>query len=421
MSVIVVGLNHRTVPVGLLERMAVPPEALPKALHDLSGREHIVEAVILSTCNRMEVYALVTKFHGAVGDVCDFLAGLSGADPAHFTDHLYTYYEDAAVTHLFTVAAGLDSLIVGEHEILGQVRDAWQAAEQEAAAGSVLSRVFRHAVEAGRRVRRETEIGRHPVSIPLAAVAVAAEQLAGLDGCRVLMIGAGEMGAGVAGALRYREIADLCVANRTVARAEAVAAASGGRAVGLDAIEAELRTADVVFGSTSSKEVLIERGLLEQVMVEREAPLLIVDIALPRDVDPGVAHLDGVTLLDLDDLKDFAARSAERRRREISRVRTIVDAEIARYRDDQRARELAPLIRALRDRGEAIRAAEIERFAGRLGALDPEQREAVEAVTEAIVNKLLHEPTVRLKDAAGTGRGELLAEVLSTLFDLDER
>jgi glutamyl-tRNA reductase len=421
MSLIVVGLNHRTVPVDLLEQMAVPSETLPKALHDLSHREHLLEAVLLSTCNRTEVYARATKFHGAVGDVCDFLASWSGAAPEQFTDYLYTYYEDAAVNHLFSVAAGLDSMIVGEHEILGQVRSAWRIAEREQASGPFVSRVFRHAVESGKRVRAETELGRHPVSISSAAVAVAAERLAGLDGCRVLAIGAGDMGEGIARAVRHRDVEDLCIANRTLGRAEVLAAAVGGRAVDLDGVPAELERADVVFASTSAKEVLVERSTVEAAVAARDgAPLLIVDIGLPRDVDSGVAELEGVTLLDLDDLKDFAARSAERRRREINRVRLILDAEVARYRDEQRAREVAPLITALRDRAERIRADELARHASRLGDLAPAQRAAVEALTRGIINKLLHRPSAQLKDVAGTERGELLAEALATLFELPD-
>jgi glutamyl-tRNA reductase len=419
MSLIVVGLNHRTVPVDLLEQMAVPPETLPKALHDLSSRDHLLESVLLSTCNRTEIYAQATKFHAAVGDVCDFLASWSGADPEQFTDHLYTYYEDAAINHLFSVAAGLDSMIVGEHEILGQVGNAWRVSEHEGASGPFVSRVFRHAVESGKRVRTETELGRHPVSISSAAVAVVAERLAGLDGCRVVVLGAGEMGEGVARAVRHRDVHDLCIVNRTLGRAERLAASVGGRAASLDALPEQIVGADVVFTSTASKDILVERSTIETVMDRRGGDaLMVVDLALPRDVDPGVSELDDVTLLDLDDLKDFAARSADRRHREIARAREILDSEVARYRDEQRAREVAPLIATLRARAEEIRAAEIDRFGGRLASLDDTQRGVVDAVTQSIVNKLLHEPSVRLKDVAGTDRGDALSDALAALFDL---
>jgi glutamyl-tRNA reductase len=417
--VIVVGLNHRTVPVELLERMTVPEHQLAKVLHDLAAREHLLEVAVLSTCNRTEIYARCTHFHAAVGDVRDFLAAYSGAPPEDFESHLYTYYDEAAISHLFSVAAGLDSMIVGESEILGQVRDAWQAAVREQTAPQLLSRLFKHAVESGKRVRTETGISRHPVSIPSAAVTVAAEHLGSLEGARVLVVGAGQMGSGLASTLRSRGVEQVWVANRTSRRAERLAAETGGEAIAFADIADALVDADVLLTSTASREVLIERATVEMVMACRDGrPLLIVDVALPRDVDPGVGELPDVTLLDLDDLKDFAQRSAERRRREIGKVREILAAEIERYRAERAAREVAPLVAALRELGEDVRRTEYERFKARLAQLDPDTRAFVDALTQGIVNKLLHEPTVRVKDAAGTPRGDYYADALATLFDL---
>ncbi|HEY5173764.1 MAG TPA: glutamyl-tRNA reductase [Acidimicrobiia bacterium] len=419
MSLVVVGLNHRTVPVELLERMTVPEERLAKALHDLAAREHLLEVVLLSTCNRTEIYARCTHFHAAVGDVRDFLAAHSGADPDEFADHLYTYYDEAAVAHLFSVAAGLDSMIVGESEILGQVRDAWQTAVREETAPQLLSRMFKHAVESGKRVRTETGISRHPVSIPSAAVAVAAEHLGDLDGARVLVIGAGQMGSGLASTLRSRGVAEVFVANRTMERAERLADAIGARAIPLADIADTLVDTDVLLTSTASSEVLVERAMVEMVMACRDGrPLLIVDVALPRDVDPGVGDVADVTLLDLDDLKEYAQRSAERRRGEIGKVRAILAAEIERYRAERAAREVGPLVTALRDLAEDARRGELERFRAKLAKLDPDTRDLVDAITQGLVNKLLHEPTVRVKDAAGTPRGDYYADALASLFDL---
>ena len=419
MSLIVVGLNHRTVPVELLERMTVPEVVLPKVLHDLVARENLLETVVLSTCNRTEIYAFCTRFHAAVGDVAEFLAAYSGADPADFTDHLYTYYDDAAVTHLFSVAAGLDSMIVGESEILGQVRSAWLAAEQEETAGHLLAGVFRHAVESGKRVRTETQIGRHPVSISSAAVAVAAEHLGGLEGCRVLVIGAGEMADGMAVALANRGVADICVANRTLGHGEDLAARVGGRAVELDALPQELAQADLVLASTGSSDVLVERGAIEIAVEGRtDRPLLIVDVAMPRDIDPGVGDVDGVRLLDIDDLKDFAQRSTDRRRAEIGKAREILNEELERYRAERDARQAVPLVVALREMGDDVRAHELARFASRFAQLDEKTRADIEALTQGIVNKLLHEPTVRLKATAGTDLGAAYADALAALFDL---
>jgi glutamyl-tRNA reductase len=417
-SLIVVGLNHRTAPVDLLERMTVPEEQLAKVLHDLSAREHLLEVVVLSTCNRIEVYARCTHFHPAVGDVSAFLAAYSGAAPEDFADLLYTYYDDAAVAHLFAVAAGLDSMIVGESEILGQVREAWQAAVREGTAPQ-LTGLFRHAVESGKRVRTETGIGRHPVSIPSAAVTVAAEHLGTFDGAKVLVVGAGQMGTGLASTLRSRGDDRVWIANRTFARAQEAAERIGGEAIPLSEVADTLVDADVLLSSTASPQVLIERSTIEMVMACRGGrPLLVVDVALPRDVDPGVREVNDVTLLDLDDLKDYAQRSAERRRREIAKVREILAAEIDRYRADRSGREVAPLVTSLRELGERVRTGELARFRAKLDRLDPEQREVVEALTEGIVNKLLHEPTVRVKDAAGTPRGYYYADALAALFDL---
>lgn len=420
MSVIVVGLNHRTVPVELLERMAVPEARLTKALNDLVGREHLLEVAVLSTCNRTEIYAYCSRFHPAVGDVVEFLAEYSGAHPDDFNDHLYTYYDDAAVSHLFTVAAGLDSMIVGEGEILGQVRNAWTAAEAEKVSATLLGQVFRHAIESGKRVRTETEIGRHPVSISSAAVAVAAEHLGGLEGCRVLVIGAGDMGEGMTIAIATRGVADICVANRTVENAQELAERVGGRVAPLSALTEEFARADVVLASTGASEVLIDRGTVESIMQERrDQRMLIVDVALPRDIDPGVGEIPGVTLLDIDDLKGYAQRSTDRRRAEIGKAREILGAEIERYREERAARIVAPIVTALHRRGEQLRAAEIDRQASRLSGLDEPTMQLIESITRGIVNKLLHEPTVRVKDNAGTDRGDVLADALNALFDLD--
>ena len=418
MSVIVVGLNHRTVPVELLERMTVREPELAKVLHDLASREHLLEVVVLSTCNRTEIYARCTHFHGAVGDIGEFLAQYSGAETSEFADLLYTYYDDAAIAHLFSVAAGLDSMIVGESEILGQVREAWQGALRAETAPQ-LSRLFKHAVESGKRVRTETGISRHPVSIPAAAVTVAAERLGDLAGARVLVIGAGHMGTGLASTLRSRGVESVVIANRSPEKAEALAREIGATAIPLAEVADALVDVDVVLASTASSDVLLERATIEMVMACRAGrPLLILDVALPRDVDPHVHGIADVTLLDLDDLKEFAQRSAELRRREITKVREILAAEIDRYRAERSAREVAPLVAALRDHAEEVRRGELERFRAKLGALDPDARELIDAITQGVVNKLLHEPTVRVKTEAGTPRGDYYADALTALFDL---
>ena len=421
MSVVVVGLNHRTVPLELLERMTVSDARLPKALADLGWRENVGEVVVLSTCMRTEIYVVAERFHGAVGDVRNFLAELSFTHPEAFSDHLYSFYEDAAVAHLFRVACGLDSAVLGESEILGQVRAAWERAAAEGAAGPTLGALFRHAVEVGKRARSETGIGRGTTSVSQAAVEMAAHHLGTLAGKRILVLGAGDMGEGMAVALAASPgVGEVMVANRTWAKAAALAARVGGRAVQLGGLGSALEAADVLLTSTGAASVLLHADDLVPVMAARDdRPLLVVDVAVPRDVDPGVAELAGVTLLDMDDLRAFAEAGIAERRREIARVQAIVDSEVERYTAASTARELVPLVVALRRRAEEVRAGELARYRSRLDELDDRQREAVEALTRGILAKLLHEPTVRLKQAAGSHRGDRLAEALRALFDLD--
>ena len=419
MSVVVVGLNHRTVPLDLLERMTVPSSLLPKALADLTSREHVTEAVVLSTCNRIEVYAFAEKFHGAYQDIRNFFAEVSHVAPEEFSDHLTSLYDGDAARHLFSVASGLDSAVLGEHEILGQVRTAWEVSSAEGAVGPVLNPLFRHALEVGKRVRTETAISRNITSVSQAAVAMATDRLGGLEGRQVLVVGAGEMGEGLARALHSGGVAGIRVANRTWDRAVEVAERLGGVPVRLDDLPHHLAEVDVLLTSTGASAVILEHGDLASVVGERHGrELLVVDIAVPRDVDPAAGEIEGVTLLDMDDLREFAEVGIRERQREVTAVQAIVAAELDRYVDESTARSVAPLVASLRSRGDLVRSGELERLAARLGYLDDRQREAVEALAAGIVGKLLHEPTVRMKDAAGTARGERLAEALRDLFDL---
>lgn len=420
MSYVVVGLNHRTVPLDLLERMTIAPPLLPKALHNLAAREHLAEVALLSTCNRTEIYALCTKFHSAVHDVNEFLAEQSFAPAEEFADHLYTYYDDAAVAHLFGVAAGVDSMILGEGEILGQVRDSWQTADREGTARQALARVFRHALEVGKRSRTETGIGRGAVSISSAAVSLAVERLGSLVGAKVLILGAGEMGEGMAISLVGSGVSEVVIANRSTKRASELAARVGGRAIALQSFRKALVDADLLLTSTGALDIVIDRGDVERVMRQRQgSPLLIVDVAVPRDIDPGAAKVPGVTLLDMDDLKAFAERSMDQRKREVAKVRGIIAEELDSFREERDAREVAPLIQELHALGERVRVAEIERFRARLEGLDPKTSEVIEALTQGVVNKLLHEPTVRVKKVAGTAQGEIYADALAMLFNLE--
>lgn len=419
MSVVAIGLNHRTVPLELLERTTIDASRLPKVLADLVTRPNLSEAVVLSTCNRTEVYAVAERFHGAYGDVRDALAEAAFIPPEDFVDHLYVHYDTEAVRHLFSVSGGLDSAVLGESEILGQVKDAWELALQEGTAGPALNLLFRHAVETGKRARTETTISHHTTSISQAAVSMAVAELGGLEGRRVVVLGAGEMGEGMAVSLLGAGAGEVVVANRTWDRALEVADRVGGRAVRLADLHTAISDADVLLTSTGATSLMLEHADLESALARRpDRALLIVDIAVPRDVDPAAADLPGVTLLDMTDLRRFADAGLRGRQGEVVAVRAIVDEELERFVELRSAREAAPLVSQMRRRAEELRVAELERYRSRLEHLPETDRETIEALTRGILAKLLHEPTVRLKDAAGSARGDRLADALRDLFDL---
>ena len=312
-------------------------------------------------------------------------------------------------------------MILGEGEILGQVRAAWQLADDEGASGQAMARVFRHAIELGKRVRTETAIGSGVLSISSAAVALAERTMFSLRGRSVLILGAGDVAEGLGRALVSAGVGEVVVANRTHARAIALAERLGGRAVPLGELPDVLTAVDVLLTATDSTEVHVERADVEAVMDRRDGtPLLIVDVAVPRDVDPGAAEVPGVTLHDVDDLLQLTEAALDERRREVATVREIIGEELERFQTDRAAREVAPLITSLRDRAETVRQSELARFRTKLEALDAESRQTIEALTNGIVNKLLHEPTVRLKEAAGTARGELFSDALASLFDISD-
>jgi glutamyl-tRNA reductase len=420
-SVVVIGLNHRTTPLDLLERMTIGDGALPKALHDLVSRDDVSEAVVLSTCNRTEVYVVAERFHGAYADVRDFFAEYGFLAPEDFADHLYTHYDAPAVAHLFGVAAGIDSAVLGESEILGQVKGAWERAREEGTAGPALNLLFRHAIEAGKRARTDTAIARNITSVSQAAVALASQRLEGLKGRRVLVLGAGEMGEAMVLGLAKAGVADIAVANRTWERAVELAERADGRPVKLAELTEALVDVDVLLSSTGATSPLLELDDIERVLPHRVGrPLLIVDIAVPRDIDPAVGALDGVTLLDMDDLRSFAEAGTAARQREVGAVQRLLDEELDRYLGATSAREVAPMIVALRERAEEVRRAELDRFRNRLDALDDAQLEAVEGLTRGIISKLLHEPSIALKDAAGSPRGDRLITSLRELFALED-
>lgn len=412
MSLLAIGLSYKTAPVSILERAVIGAEDMPKLLHELVRSEHIGEAFILSTCNRVEAYVDVAKFHGGVFEVSQVLARHAGMDVSDFGEYLYVHYEQAACQHLFRVAAGLDAMVVGESQSLGQVRSAYAMAVDQQTVGKVLHELLQRALSAGKRVHAETEIDRNGASVVSRAI-----ELAGpMNGKATLIVGAGSMGALGGATLRRAGANPPVVANRSPDNASRLAERLDGRAVALDALPAELTEADVVLTSTGSTSVILTYDTVETAMAQRNGrPLVILDLALPRDADPAVADLDGVTYLDLESVRDAvtspdsdAVAAAER----------VLAADVDGYLAAQRAIEVAPTVAALRARAADVVEAELARLDAKLPGLDPRVRAELARTVRRTVSTLLHGPTVRVKQLAEAPGGNVYADALRTLFEL---
>ena len=423
MPLIVVGLNHRTAPVSLLERLAIDEDDLSKALHHLLTYDHVLEGAVLSTCNRVEVYATVTKFHGGAQDIRNFLAEFCHVAPEDFSDHVYTFHEEGALRHLFRVSSGIDSMVVGESEILGQVRRAYSFAEDEGTTGRSLGAALRHALKTGKRARTETAIGREAVSVSTAAIDLARRALpdGSLTDKRIAVVGAGKMGRLTARALRGAGADHVTVLNRTGEKAAALAEEFDAVAHDLEALPEVLRETDILLCSTTSPQPVITAEIVEKATAARaDRPLFIVDIAVPRDVDPAVGDLPNVILRDIDDLRSVVELNLGSRIGEIASVEELVAQEVDRFVAWERADELAPTIAALVEKADAVRAAELQRSAGRLKDLTPEQREAVDHLSRRLVAKLLHLPIKRLKDLGVSKQNQMQVAALRELFELED-
>jgi glutamyl-tRNA reductase len=434
-SVLVVGLSHKSAPVAALERVAVSGDVLVKLRQDVVHLSDVAETFVISTCNRVEIYAEVDRFHGAVTGICELLARYSGIPSGDLTSHLYVHYEDRAVRHLLAVAGGLDSMVVGEDQVLGQVRSALRLADEHGTLGRVLRDLGRIALRAGKRARAETGIDRLGVSlvsvgIELAAarlgVGVGAREGAGpLAGCRVLVVGAGAMsGLAVATAARSGA-ASIVVANRTLARARRLADGVGGEVADLASLADAIAAADLVISCTGAAGLVITESVVRKARKARAAraprPLVVLDLAMPRDVDPAVAGLPDVSVIGMDEFSgssEAAVTAAE-----VAAVREILDEEFTAYGSALRAARVAPTVVALRTKAATVVDAELARLAGRLtdDGLSGRALEEIAQTVRRVVDKLLHAPTVRVKELASAPGGEEYAAALRVLFDLDPR
>ena len=413
MKLALVGVSHHRAAVELRERVAVELEGAAALARSVAGDD---EAVVLSTCNRTEIYVAAAEDRELEAHATSALLELAGERGEEIAPVLYRLADESAALHLFRVAAGLDSLVPGEGEILGQVKSAFEAG----ATGPLLDRVFRQALHAGRRARVETAIGESPASVPAAAAALAQQVFDDLHGRRVVLVGAGKMSELTARNLLSRGARIAVVANRTAAHGDELAGRLSARAVDLEGIGAQLRDADVVVASTSAPGFVLTTGTLGgDLRARRGRPLLFVDLAVPRDVDPDLAAFDGCFVYDIDDLEAVVEASLAGRRAEAARAERVVAAEAERFQEWQASLAVVPAIASLRARAEEIRTAELAKAEGRLGRLSESERRLVESVTSQIVNKLLHLPTVRLKQAAAAADGLIYADVVRHLFGLE--
>jgi glutamyl-tRNA reductase len=429
-SVLVVGLSHKSAPVAILERVAVSGDTLSKLLRDVAQAEPVAEVFVVSTCNRVEVYADVDRFHAGVTAICEMLARHCGVPAHELTTNLYVHYEDRAVSHLMAVACGLDSMVVGEGQILGQVRSALKVAGDHGTVGRVLSELGRLALRTGKRARAETGIGRAGLSLLTVAIDLAAAGLGqtgpdALAGRDVLIVGAGSMSAMAAATATRSGAASIVVANRTRRHAERLAADVSATTAGLADLPAAMAAADVVISCTGAAGQVITAGMVSaavaaRTLAGRPGALILLDLAMPRDVEPAVDGLPGVVLIGMDLLSVHGIAATED---DIAVVRAILEAELAAYHSAMDAARVAPTVVALRAKAAKVVDAELARLTGRLSAdgLSGHALDEIAQTVRRVVDKLLHAPTVRVKELAGSPGGEEYAAALRVLFDLDPR
>ncbi|GAB6985213.1 glutamyl-tRNA reductase [Nocardioides pyridinolyticus] len=416
MSVLVVGISHKSAPVSLLERVALDNDGVRKLIDDVAACEHVTEATVIATCNRLEIYADVDRFHGSVEEVSRLLVERAGESTEAMLPHLYVHYDDGAVSHLFQVVAGLDSMALGEGQILGQTRDALSTGQETGTAGPALNVLFQQALRVGKRARAETDIDRAAPSLVTAALDRSHHAVGDVAGKRVLVLGAGAMAGLATATVARRGAASVTVANRTAGNADRLAGEYGARAAALADVEAELAVADVVLSCTGSTGVVVTREMVESAVAGGRT-LSIIDLALPHDVDPSVAELPGVTLINLAELAEELRDSDAGR--EVLEVRRIVSQEVAAFLAARRQASVTPTVVALRSMATSVVDAEMERLAGRLPDLDDATRAEVLHTVRRVADKLLHQPTVRVKELANETGAVSYAAALAELFALD--
>jgi len=419
MNLQLLGVNHRTAPVEVRERLAIPESKLPHALQQLMTIPGVNEALILSTCNRVEIVAQTAN--GST-DLRHFLKQYFEVDPTPYEPHLYEFRQDEAVRHLFRVASSLDSMVVGEPQILGQVKEAYATARAAGTVQSYLDLLLTRAFAVAKRVRTETAVGSSSVSVASVAVELAGKIFGSLQGKHVCIVGAGKMSELAARHLVAQGAGPVFVANRTYERACALAERFGGQAIKFDSLYENCEKADVVITSTGAPVTIFKREHGARFLAKRRnRPMFFIDLAVPRDVDPEMSKLDGIFVYDIDDLQEAVSSHVESRKKEAEHAESIIRTEVERFHARLQTLHVVPTIVSLQDQFETIRQAELDRVRGRLGKLTPEQELAVEALTHGIVNKIMHTPIRSLKSAAAGPEMTTIIETFRKIFDLREK
>lgn len=421
MSILVVGLSHRSAPVAVLERVAVAGDDLAKLLHDVHQSPHVAEAAVVSTCNRVEIYAAVEKFHPGVSAITELLSRHSGVLLDELHNHLYVHYEDRAIQHAFSVACGLESMVVGEGQILGQVREALKLAQRRGTVGRALHEVMQQALRVGKRAHTETGIDQVGASLVSVGLAGAAAHLGSLRGRRALVVGAGSMSALTVATLSREGVGEIIVANRTLSRAVRLAGAATvpARAIGLADVGAALAEADIVVSCIGAHGLVITAEMVDMVVAHPGRRVFFLDLALPHDIDRSIGTLPGVALTGLDDLRTAQDAANAIGPKAVEAVRRIVAEEVAAFLSAARAAAVTPTVVALRSKAAEVVEAELTRLGGRLPDLAAKERGEIEQAVRRVVDKLLHAPTVRVKELAAGPGGDTYAVALRELFDLD--
>lgn len=421
MSVLVVGVSHHSAPMELLERLALDADRVQKLVHAVQLTDHVQEATVLATCNRVEIYTDVDRFHGSVEDICRALCELTGEEADTVVPHLYVHYDDGAVSHLFHVASGLDSMVVGEPQILGQVREALRVGQELGSIGPALNAAFQQALRVAKRTHAETGIDGAAPSLVSVSLARAAQQLGTLAGMRALVVGAGAMASLAVGTLARAGAADIVVVNRTATKAARLAEQHGGRAAPLESLPEELSRVDLLLSCTGSMGLVLTAAELRTARGEATRPLAVVDLALPHDVDPAVDDLPGVSLVDLRRLAEELSEGEAGEVADVLGVRRIVTEEIQAFLDARRVASVTPTVVALRTMATGVVDAELARLDSRLPSLPPDVRAEVETTVRRVADKLMHQPTVRVKELANSTGAVSYAAALAELFSLDQQ